>query len=312
MSKPTASSQTGSRQTGSRQAARRRGLPGDVAMRHAHHFVDDLTTRDAAPIGRMLPLAAIRPDPAQPRKRVGDLSELVASIREKGVLEPILVRIPTAGETDREYMIISGERRYRAALEVGLYDIPAIEMDVGEQEALEIALVENLQRQDLTAFEEAEGYRVLAAVHSYTHEEIALAVGKSRPSVSESLSLLHMPDEVRRSVSALGIESKSVLLELLKLHDRVKMVHVVGKIASLGWGREAVRREVKRLRQGGRKRTRAKAYTFQFRAPDKRYQLSVRFRQTTIEPEDLILALEETLSELKRQHRREGGDPLAE
>src|SRR6476661_5267945 len=141
-----------------------------VKMRHDTHFVEELTARHETPVGKMIPLAAIEPDPGQPRSTMGDLDDLVASIRDKGVLEPILVR-PRPGDGDEEgpagvlYRIISGERRYRAAQEAGLYEVPAIEMEVTDEEALEIALIENLQRKDLTPFEEADGYRLLAERH---------------------------------------------------------------------------------------------------------------------------------------------------
>ena len=143
--------------------SRKRGLPVQVKMRHDTHFVEELAARHEAPVGKMIPLSAIEPDPHQPRSSMGDLEDLVASIRAKGVLEPILVR--PRPQTVEEllvgpaYRIISGERRYRAAQEAGLYEVPAIEMDVSEDEALEIALIENLQRKDLTPFEEAEGFR---------------------------------------------------------------------------------------------------------------------------------------------------------
>ena len=119
-------------------------------------------------------LSAIEPDPNQPRSTMGDLTELALSIQDKGVLEPVLVRSDPADETG--FLLISGERRYRAALEAGLFEIPAIVMEVSDEEALEIALVENLQRQDLSSFEEAEGYERLASAHGYTHERIASAV----------------------------------------------------------------------------------------------------------------------------------------
>src|SRR3954452_15239150 len=117
-------------------------------MRHDTHFVEELTVRGETPVGKMVPLSTIEPDPNQPRSTMGDLDELVASIRDKGVLEPILVRPrPGLEEEDSEdepagvlYRIISGERRFRASQEAGLYEVPVIEMDVSEQEALEIAL----------------------------------------------------------------------------------------------------------------------------------------------------------------------------
>ncbi len=134
---------------------RKRGLPERVKMRHDSHFVDDLTSREVEPIGRMMPLSLIEPDPGQPRSEMGDLEELTASVLEKGVLEPILVRPHGASSgPDEAFWIVSGERRYQAALRAGLYDVPVIEMDLDDEEALEIALVENLQRQDLTPFEE--------------------------------------------------------------------------------------------------------------------------------------------------------------
>ncbi len=291
----------------------KRGLPARVTMRHSGHFVDHLTVRDGAPIGRMLPLSSIRPDPMQPRSAVGDLSELVASIREKGVLEPILVRpaaasgsLETVGGGDEGYAIISGERRYRASLEVGLHEIPTIEMDVDDQEALEIGLVENLQRQDLNPFEEAEGYRRLAETHHYTHDQIAKAVGKSRTVVTESLALIGTPPEVRDAARALGLDSKSILLEILKVRDSSRMLRLLEKTSSLGLGREAVRREVKLILgstsgPGRKSSSRRRPYTFQFRSPDKRYRLSLSFRQSTVEPEDLISALEAALTQLRRE-----------
>ena len=294
---------SGEVEAGGGAAGVKRGLPERARMRHDSHFVDDLTLRNAPPIGRLMVLASIQPDPAQPRRGVGDLSELVASVKEKGVLEPILVRVsPDPAEGPDGFMIISGERRYRAALEAGLLEIPAIEMDVSEGEALEIALVENLQRQNLTPFEEAEGYRVLAESHEYTHEEIAKAVGKSRSIVTESLGLLKMPEEVRDCARALGVDNRSILLEVLKLRDEGQMLGLLERISALGLAREAVRQEVRKTRSRAAPAAgRAKPFSYQFRAPDKRYRLSLNFRQSTVEPEDLIQALETALSELRER-----------
>src|ERR1700753_1127566 len=149
---------------------KRGGLPMQVKMRHDNHFVEELAARHETPVGKMVPLSAIEPDPNQPRTSLGDLDDLVASIRSKGVLEPILIRPRplTEGNGPAAYRIISGERRFRASQEAGLYEVPAIEMDVSEEEALEIALIENLQRKDLTPFEEAEGFRQLAELHGST------------------------------------------------------------------------------------------------------------------------------------------------
>ncbi len=277
------------------RSSKKRGLPSKVRMRHEAHFVDELVGRSEAPVGRMIALSAIEPDPNQPRVQLGDLQDLVSSVREKGVLEPILVR---SREDGTGYRIISGERRYRAAMEAGLYEIPAIEMDISESEALEIALIENLQRKDLTPFEEAEGYRALATQHDYTHEEVSRSVGKSRVSVTESLSLLKMPKRVRSAVDALGIDSKTVLLEVMKLDDEDEMILLLERISSLGLSRKDVRRAVKKDSDKG-KPARPKPYVFKFKAPDKRFDLSLTFRQEEVDRQDLIGALEQILSELR-------------
>jgi ParB family transcriptional regulator, chromosome partitioning protein len=278
------------------EVAKKRGLPLQVKMRHDTHFVEELTGRHDTPIGRLIPLSAIEPDPRQPRSSMGDLSELVTSIRDKGVLEPILVRLQPEGEAGT-YLIISGERRYRAAQEAGLYEIPAIEMDVDEQEALEIALIENLQRKDLTPFEEAEGYRALADRHGYTHEQIAEAVGKARTVVTEGLSLLQMPARVRDTVQALGITSKSLLLEVLKAGDEAEMIAILEEVARQGLNRDDLRRRLRRDR--GRGPSRRKPYTFKFRSPDKTFSLSLVFRQSEVEKGDLVRALEQILAQLR-------------
>lgn len=278
---------------------RKKGLPAKVRMRHDQHFVEELTQRHETPVGRMVPISSVAPDPSQPRSAMGDLSELVGSVREKGILEPILVRRAAARldeEPDAELVIISGERRFRAALEAGLYEIPVIEMDVDEREALEIALVENLQRKDLTPFEEAQGYQLLADSYGYTHEQISTAVGKSRTVVTESLALLQMPPRVRDAVQALGIQSKSILLEILKADSEEDMVRLAEAVATQGLKRADLRDKMRRPRDGQQAR---KPYVFKFKAPDKSYSLSLSFRQSTVEKDDLIAALSRILEELR-------------
>src|SRR5688500_4494595 len=123
---------------------------------------------------------------------MGDLSELMASVAEKGIIEPSLVR-----QQGGRFQIIAGERRYHAAVQVGLRDVPVILRDVDDAEMMELALIENLQRKDLTAFEESEALALLADRCRYTHEDMARKLGKSRTSITESLSLNAMPEEVR-------------------------------------------------------------------------------------------------------------------
>ncbi len=286
----------------SEPATRRRGLPQQVKMRHSHHFVDELTARSETPVGKFVPLAEIEPDPAQPRSSMGNLDDLVASIRDKGVLEPLLVRRhpgdADGGGREKTHLIVSGERRYHAALAAGLFEVPVIELDVSDQEALEIALIENLQRKDLTPFEEAEGYRMLADRHSYTHEQIADAVGKSRVVITESLNLLQMPARVRDAVQALGVSSKSVLLEILKARSEEEMIQLLERVSSLGMSRDDLRR---RSRQPGARR---KPFVFTFKSPDKSYRLNLSFRRSTVDRQDLITALQEILQQLVEEQRQ--------
>jgi ParB family transcriptional regulator, chromosome partitioning protein len=278
-----------------------------VKMRHDNHFVEELTARHETPVGRMIPLSAIEPDPGQPRSTMGDLDDLVQSIRDKGVLEPILVRprpdVEEEGPSGVLYRIISGERRYRAAQEAGLYEVPAIEMDVSPEEALEIALIENLQRKDLTPFEEAEGYRMLAEAHQYTHEEISEAVGKSRTVITESLSLLQMPPRVRDTVQALGITSKSLLLEVLKAGSEPEMIELLEEVARRGLNRDDLRQRLRRTEKGG-KSSRRKPYVFRFKSPDRSFSLSLAFRQSEVDKHDLIQALEQILADLRQDNEK--------
>ncbi len=151
----------------------------------------------ASPAGRAvlsLPIEAVERNPDQPRKHFDEpsLGELAASIKEHGVIEPILVRREGAS-----YRILTGERRWRAAQRAGLKEVPAVVREASDREAFELALVENLQREDLNAIEEAEAYEILVTDHSLTQEEIARRVGKERSTVANALRLLKLPATVR-------------------------------------------------------------------------------------------------------------------
>ena len=139
-----------------------------------------------------LKISEIEPNRAQPRKDFDEaaLSELAESIARHGLLQPILVRPLTLGG----YEIVAGERRYRAARMAGLTEVPVIIRELSESETMELALIENLQREDLTPLEEALGYEVLINEHGFTQEEVAETVGKSRPAVANSLRLLKLPE----------------------------------------------------------------------------------------------------------------------
>jgi ParB family transcriptional regulator, chromosome partitioning protein len=147
---------------------------------------------------RRVPIEFLRPNPRNPRKRFDEteLDELAESIRTRGLLQPVLVR--AVPNTPDLYEIVAGERRWRAAQRAGQADIPAILLDVGEKEALELAIVENVQRTDLNALEEAAGYAQLGAEHGYSHADIARVVGKSRSHVANTLRLTGLPEHSRQ------------------------------------------------------------------------------------------------------------------
>src|SRR6202789_4507956 len=184
--------------------SKRIGLPVTLKMRHDAHYVEQLTSFSGAAVGRMIPVDKIRPNPDQPRKLIGDLHELSNSIREKGVLEPLLVRYIPREDT---YYIISGERRFHAAQAAGLHELPCIEKIADDAETLELALIENLQRKDCTAFEEADGLQRLADHFEYTHDDIARKIGRARSSVTETLSLRNIPEQIRRQCIESGVVS---------------------------------------------------------------------------------------------------------
>jgi ParB family transcriptional regulator, chromosome partitioning protein len=146
---------------------------------------------------RRVPIEFLRPNPRNPRRLFADaeLDELAASIRERGIIQPILVRT-IRGLADA-YEIIAGERRWRAAQRAGMHEVPVVLLEVGDREALELAIIENVQRTDLNPLEEAAGYQTLADEFGYNQEDIARIVGKSRPHVANTMRLLLLPEPVQ-------------------------------------------------------------------------------------------------------------------
>ena len=149
---------------------------------------------------RRAPVEFLRANPRNPRRDFpdADLDELAASLREKGIIQPIVVR-PVRGSNDR-FEIIAGERRWRAAQRAGLHDVPIVAVDVTEDEALQLAIIENVQRTDLNAIEEASGYQALINDFKHSHDEIAKTVGKSRVHITNTLRLLRLPEKVQSLV----------------------------------------------------------------------------------------------------------------
>lgn len=160
-------------------------------------LIPDAPANNAAEALRSVPIEALEPGPFQPRGGMdaASLDELAASIREHGILQPILVR-PKPGSHDT-YEIIGGERRWRAAQAAQLHDVPVVVRDLGDREAMAAGLVENLQRQDLNALEEAEGYKRLVEEFGVTQETLGQFVGKSRSHVANTMRLLSLPSPVR-------------------------------------------------------------------------------------------------------------------
>ncbi len=262
----------------------RRGLPAGLSMRHDAHYVEELTqTNTTTHVGRLVPIDKIDPNPDQPRTEIGDLTELTASIKEKGVLEPLLVK-PILGR----WMIIAGERRWRAATAAGLTELPCIEMDVDESAVAEIALIENMQRKDLTPWEEADGLRALCERFGYTHEDVARKVGKSRSTVTEALSIASIPKEIREICRASDITSKSLLLQIVRQPDDESMRTMAEQIASEGLTRD-----------GARKARRAfvdptgasEPYVYRYEAPGREFKVEVKFKKANISAEELFEAL---------------------
>jgi len=161
----------------------------------------DTAGRDAATVaapGRApftLPIGHLRPGKMQPRTTFEGLEALVDSVKEFGLLQPILVR-PIAGQADA-YEIVAGERRWRAAQQAQLHDVPVVIRSIGDQDALQLGLIENLQRADLTAIDEAQAYRRLVEDFGQSHDDIAKTVGKSRPHVANTVRLLELPASVQ-------------------------------------------------------------------------------------------------------------------
>ena len=276
-----------------------RGLPQSKRMRHDAHFVEEITSSRSESIGRMIDIRRIEPNPHQPRRDFGDLSEMVASVKEKGILEPILVR-----SHEGTYQIIAGERRYQAARTAGLQRVPCIEVDVDARGMLEISLIENLQRLDLTAFEESAAIQRLCDQFRYTHEEIARKLGKSRTVITEALSLNRMPEEIQQRCRQADINSKSMLLQIVRQPSVQAMHDLLNKITGDGITRE----EARQFNKGESGRRPSRNFTYRFRPDDRDYQFTIRFNRPQVEREELIVALRDLLDRLSQEFDGPGPD----
>lgn len=179
---------------------------------------DEIGAIERARGQRRVPVEFLRPSARNPRRNFveEDLEDLTASVRERGILQPIIVR-SISGMLDA-YEIIAGERRWRAAQRAGLHEVPVILVEADDREALEIAIVENVQRSDLNAIEEAAGYERLIAEFGYTQNDLAQVIGKSRSHVANTLRLSKLPESVRQMVSD-GLVSAGHARSLLSVSD---------------------------------------------------------------------------------------------
>jgi len=242
----------------------------------------------------MIPLDKIRPNPDQPRKFIGELKELTDSIKEKGVLEPLLVRFMPREDC---YHIISGERRYHASSAAGLREVPCIEKIADDAETLELALIENLQRKDLTPFEEADGLQRLAEHFEYTHEDIAKKIAKARSSVTETMSLRVIPEALRKLCIEKGIVSKSLLLQIARQPNEKKMVEAIQRIAQAGLTRDEARRERQDEKNAG---PRPQPFIFNFRPDNEAFKLRIQFRKSNVSRAKLIDTLRNLIETLEQ------------
>jgi ParB family chromosome partitioning protein len=262
-------------------------------MRHDAHYVDALATKFMEPIGHAIPVDLLDPNPFQPRTQMGDLDDLVGSIKDRGILEPLVVRAAPGGR----FQVVSGERRLRAAQAAGLRAVPCVEIDVDDGEALEVALVENLQRKDLSAFEEADGLAALCEQLDYTHAQLSAKLGRSRSALTETLAIARIPDAVRELCHRKGVLSHSALLQVARAGSRERMEATVLRIAAEGMDRKALARD--RAHADAPARGRPRSYAFRWLPPAKSFAVQIKFRKSKVSRTEVIAAVRALLAELE-------------
>ena len=225
-------------------------LMGDVSA-------EATTTPERARTQRRVPIEYLRPNPRNPRRNFSDaeLDELAASIKQRGIIQPVVVR-SVRGAKDA-YEIIAGERRWRAAQRAALHEIPIVPLEASDSEALELAIIENVQRTDLNPLEEGAGYQALASEYGHSHEDIAKIVGKSRSHVTNTLRLLKLPEPVKAYIHAGKItagaarmligaaDPEEMAREIVDRGLNVRQVEALAKDRAPGSGKAAKKRVVK-------------------------------------------------------------------
>jgi ParB family chromosome partitioning protein len=274
------------------QKTKRSGLPETVGMRHDGHFVDLISARSLGPRIRMIALQHIDPNPHQARSELGNISELMDSIKSKGILEPILVR-----SKGNRFEIIAGERRFIASKNLGLKEIPCIEMEVEENEAMEIALIENLQRKDLDLFEEADGLQSLIDLYAYNHQQVSEKIGKARSTITEILTIAKIPHSVRDIIKSSGVFSRSTIIEIAKQKTEADMLKLVKEITERHLTREDTR-DLSKYMKGKTKKLKYYVYNYVPADTDK-YRLRLEFKKQAISKSEIIEILEEIIRKLR-------------
>lgn len=275
------------------QKTKKTGLPDSVRMRHDNHFVELISSRPSGPTIRMITISKIDPNPRQARSELGNIKELMASIKSKGVLEPILVK-PKEGR----YEIIAGERRYIACKKLGLKEIPCIEMNVEDNEAMELTLIENLQRKDLDVFEEAEGLKSLAENYGYSHSEISKKIGKARSTITEIINISRIPKELRDYCKEYDIISRSVLIEIAKQKNKETMYKLISEIKERDLRRVDTRELSKKLKG---KPIKMRNYIYKYTPDEHFYSLKIEFKKQKVSKNEIIRILEEVIKKLKKR-----------
>ena len=230
-------------------AKKQSGLGKGLGALMLENNVDDMVSTSTLPINEIIP------NKEQPRKTFdeGALQELADSITVHGVLQPLLVRPLLSGG----YQLIAGERRWRASRMAGLKEVPVIIRELSDSEAMEIAIIENLQREDLNPIEEAEGLQALIDKCDYTQEQVAVSVGKSRPAIANALRLLKLPEEVRQMTKE-GEISAGHARALLAFDNQAIMYEVAKQIVSAKLTVRDVERLAKRPTKSAEKKQNAK------------------------------------------------------
>lgn len=285
--------------------AKKVGLPDFVKSKYDNHFVDEISERTRTAVIRNIPVKKLIANVLQPRKDFGDLTELAESIKEKGILEPVLVR-PKNGQ----FEIVAGERRFQAAQLAGLKEIPCIEHDVPDNEALEISIIENIQRKDLNVYEQAYSLKSLNDIYGYTHQEIAQKIGKSRVTVSELIRVTDLPGEIIKKCMELNINSKTFLLELVKLESVEQMVDVLNNYSDKPFSRDLIkqmRKEEEVKEDKDQKPTAAGkgGLKFNFTTEDKAIKIKFDIKSDDTDKSKLIEILEKLIADIREDRIKE-------